>query len=296
MRLSTNTYPLTAAFGEEEAINIIKDSGFDCIDISCFELLDDENCPKLSKDYKVYAKKLLSILEGSGVTFNQGHAPHPTSLNDEVFNKKTYDKILRSIEFCSLLGVKTIVVHPRQHLDYSNEENQKRLFEENIEFYNSLIPYCKDYNIKVATENMWQGENGNISCSVCNNPKEFKEYLDAINSEYIVACLDIGHATLIGEDVTQFIHTLGHKLSALHVHDTKINFDLHALPYSVNGEEFWNKILKALADINYSGDLTFEAYNSVLKAPVNLKKEITKKAEKIGRHMISRFEHFKNNK
>ena len=293
MRLSTNTYPLTAAFGEENAIKMLIESNFDAIDISCFELLYDEDCPKLSGGYKEYAKKLLSLLDGTGVCFNQGHAPHPTSRGEEKFDKSIYQKTLRSIEFCSLLGIKTIIVHPKQHLDYSNPENIKRLEELNLEFYSSLIPYCKDFNIRVAVENMWQGENGNISFSVCNRPEEFKKYLDMINSEWIVGCLDIGHANIMGNDIPTFIHTLGSKLKALHLHDTCKNEDLHILPYTVNGEDFWDPVLKALAEINYDGDLTFEAYNSIFKSPNNLKPTVLRETEKIGRYMISRFEYYK---
>lgn len=139
MKISTNTNALAAAFGEEVAIKEIIKAGFDAIDISCFEMLNDDSCPKLSDNYKEYAKKLLSLTQGTGVYFNQAHAPFPSSKTDEEFNKKIYEKILRCMEFCSVLGVRNIVVHPLQHLKYADPDSPEILKEMNLEFYNSLI-------------------------------------------------------------------------------------------------------------------------------------------------------------
>ena len=75
------------------------------------------------------------------------------------------------------------------------------------EYYKSYIPYCEKFGIKVATENMWQWDDVNkkIIDSVCSKPKEFCELIDVINSKWIVGCLDIGHAQLVGEDIGNFI-------------------------------------------------------------------------------------------
>lgn len=294
MKISTNTYPLTSAFGQKGAIEVIANAGFDAVDISVFGLKD--NHPIFSADYKNYARELLSISEKLNITYNQGHAPHPTSMGELGYDTMIFEKTLRAMEFCSLLKVPIIVVHPKQHLDYSNAENIKRLRELNLEFYNRLIPYCKDFNIKIATENMWQGDVGNITYSVCNHPQEFKEYLDMINSPYFVACLDIGHANIMGKDIPKFIKTLGNKLETLHVHDTKRNFDLHALPYSENGDDFWIPILKTLAEIDYKGDLTLEAYNSILKTDKKDMPTVTKKAADIAKRMAQKFNSFKESR
>lgn len=109
-----------------------------------------------------------------------------------------------------------------------------------------------------------------------------------LNSEWIVGCLDVGHANLVDADVPNFIRTLGDKLKALHIHDAGHNCDFHLAPYTINGEGFWNPIMKALADINYDGELTFEADSSVLRLPNELKKAETKRLETIGRYLVSK--------
>ena len=50
-----------------------------------------------------------------------------------------------------------------------------------MKFYKSLIPYCEEYGIKVAVENMWQYP-GMISHSTCSRPEEFIRYIDELDS------------------------------------------------------------------------------------------------------------------
>ena len=294
MNLSTQTDALAKAFGLKKAVEILADVGYEAVDISCTDKATFDTNPIFSNDYKNYAKELMKIAENGGIYFNQSHAPYPTSTNDEVYTAKTYERILRHIEFCSLLGIKNIVVHPKQHLLYRQEGNPERLQEINLEFYNSLIPYCKDYNVCVAIENMWQyDDNKVITHSTCSRPQEFKEYIDMLNSPYIVACLDLGHANLMeNADIPGFIKELGDRLKCLHVHSTGYNNDLHVLPYTA-GKMDWDGILKALAEINYDGELTFEADTTLTNVPDELKITTAKFMCDVGHAMTAKFEKFK---
>ncbi len=277
--------------GEKRAIETVIASGFDAIDLSCFEMFD-ESTPKMQSNYKEYARELLALTEGTGVYFNQAHAPFPSSQADEAFTKKAFDCIVRSMEFASLVGVRNIVVHPKQHLKY--KDNAAYLKEQNLEFYTSLIPYCKDLNITVCAENMWQtGENGIITYSTCASPAEFVEYIDMLNSPYIKACLDIGHAFLVNEDIPSFIHALGDRLVALHTHDTGCNWDMHILPHSINAIK-WDDVLRALAEIDYKGELTLEADNTLAHMPNELLPTTSKFMADVTRNMAKHFETFKS--
>jgi hypothetical protein len=124
-----------------------------------------------------------------------------------------------------------------------------------------ISAYCKEYGIKVGIENMFQREllRGQISFDTCNQIPEFIRYVDTLDSEYMVACLDIGHVGLPTRDdeAWDFIRALGHdRLQALHVHDNDYRVDKHALPYL--GKIDWNEVTKALGEIDYQGDFTYE--------------------------------------
>ena len=53
------------------------------------------------------------------------------------------------------------------------------------------------------------------------------------------------------------IHTLGHRIQALHIHDNDCIHDDHQIPFSMNID--FSPIIKALRDIDYKGWFTLEA-------------------------------------
>ena len=286
MKISTTTGLFYSKFGFEKGIDYLAEAGYDALDFSQFN--KDVYDVDLSEDY---LKDIRKYAEDKGLTFNQSHAPYGSSFEDEEKTAKRFVEIATAIKRASCLGVKNIIVHPCQHLKYDVEGNPEKLFEYNMEFYKKLIPYCEEYGIKVALENMWQ-YTGMINHSTCSRPDEFVRYIDELNNDCFVACLDIGHASLVREDVADFIKKLGNKrLQCLHVHDVDGTNDSHTLPYfgSVN----WEKVMKALAEIGYTGDLTFEADEFMSNKPDVLLPECAKLMAKTGRHLVSVFESYK---
>lgn len=292
MLLSNLTQWVGSSLSEKEAIKIIADAGFDAYDISLFKLTREESYQFNSSDYVNIAKELREYADSLGIVCNQSHAPFPSSTGKPEEDKVIFDKIVRAMEIASILGAKIIVVHPKQHLIYA--EHPEELFEINVEFYKSLIPYCKKFGIKVACENMWQWNNGNKvpSDSTCSRAWEFCKYLDAIDSEWIVGCLDIGHVSLMNADIPAFIKTMGNKrLQALHVHDTDYKSDKHTLPFMEKID--FIAMCKALAEIDYKGDFTFEADAFYRGKPVELYPAATKFMCEVGRYLITQIENAK---
>ena len=286
MKLSTTTGRFHRKFGFHKAIDFLVDAGYDALDFSQF---DKE--VYTAEHVKEYYTEIRKYAEDKGVSFNQSHAPFGSSFEDEEKTAKRFDEIVTAIKRASYLGVKNIIVHPCQHLKYDVEGNPEKLFEYNMEFYKKLIPYCEEYNIKVALENMWQ-HMGMINHSTCSRPEEFVRYIDELNNDSFVACLDIGHAALVREDIGDFIKALGNKrLQCLHVHDVDGTNDSHTLPYfgSIN----WEKVMKALGEIDYKGDLTFEADCFMDDKPDILLPDCAKLMAKTGKHLVSQFTNYK---
>ena len=134
--------------------------------------------------------------------------------------------------------------------------------------YNELLPYAKKANVKIALENMWGRDNRrNIKIpNVCSVSEELADYYDSLDPEWFTVCLDIGHIGLVGEYEDAFIKTLGgDRLTCLHVHDNDYLNDSHEAPFTMKLP--WNDICKALAEINYKGDLTLEADEFLVPLP-----------------------------
>jgi hypothetical protein len=85
---------------------------------------------------------------------------------------------------------------------------------------------------------------------------------------------------------------LGNKrLQCLHVHDVDGTNDSHTLPFY--GTVNWDKVMKALADIDYKGELTFEADSFMDNKPDMLLPECARLMAETGKYLVSKFESYK---
>ena len=283
MFVSTAIEVLDKRFGEREAIALVKEAGFSAFDMSLFAMGRKTDDYYTDENYIERATKLRQYIDDLGIVCNQAHAPFSTENFDGDTNSWFYKRIVTSIEVAAILGAKIIVVHPVHNLNYA--EHAAELFDINVEFYKSLIPYAQKFGIKIATENMWQKNNGARvpSDSVCSRAWEFCKLIDTVNSPWIVGCLDIGHVSLMGTDIPTFIKELGkERLCALHIHDTNLVEDLHTIPYlhKIN----YGDVLDALSEIEYSGDITFEANAIYRNFPKELHLSVARLMCDIGNH------------
>ncbi len=291
MILSNTSYPITYHLPLRNAVDIMSGAGFDAIDFSAGneEYYGDTHNKEFYLELKKYA-------ESKGIFFNQAHAPTPSAVESKEESEIKFRNIVGSMRNASYLGAKTIVVHPIKHLRYDFEENTERLFEYNMEFYNRLIPYCEEYGVRVALENLWQKEKpgwDKITHSVCSRPEEFIRYIDTLNSDWLTACLDIGHAQLVCEDPANFIKALGNKrLTCLHVHDVNGMIDSHDPPYF--GVVDWDRVMKALVEIDYQGDFTFEVCGEFFKSKlIELSPVYMRMIADTGRFLLNKYNKFK---
>jgi sugar phosphate isomerase/epimerase len=107
---------------------------------------------------------------------------------------------------------------------------------------------------------MWNWDAGDeySSFAACATSESFCRHLEAVDDEFLVACLDIGHAEMrgSGSGAANMIRALGSKLQALHIHDNDRHHDSHQIPFSMNID--FDAIIVALKEIRYSGWFTLE--------------------------------------
>ena len=270
MKISTEIDSIALHIGEEKAVELVAKTGFDAWDFSMFEMCKNENGilvptehPTAQSGYLGFARKLRQIGLDNGIICNQGHAPFPTS-------PKSKDWLKRAIECIAEAGGEICIIHPMNN----------GTPEENAEMYFELLPFAKEHNVKIATENMWNWlpDAEHSSFAACATPESFNAHLDAVNDDFFVACLDIGHAEMKGSNTSaeEMVRALGSRLKALHIHDNDKLHDSHQVPFTMNID--FVPIVKALKDINYDGYFTLEASRYLL----NFKKEdVTEKVKNL---------------
>ena len=254
MKISTEIGSAAKLIGEERAVQYVAEAGFDAWDLSMFamckydkgrQMLSENSHPFASDNYLSFVRKLKQIGLDNGIVCNQSHAPFPTSC-PEI---RSYFK--RAIECTAEAGGQICIIHP---------DNNKSA-QENAELYHELLPFAKEHGVKIATENMWNwnDEKDESSFAACSTSESFIEHIDIVNDDFLVACLDLGHAEMrgSGSGAVNMIHALGNRLQALHIHDNDKWHDSHQLPFSMSID--FEAVVKALRDINYQGYFTLEA-------------------------------------
>lgn len=290
MRLSTTLMPLqTKGCSYEEMVEITSSAGFDALDFNFVP--DGYYGPETDcEEFTQGLLRLRGLAEDRGMVFNQAHAPFRPGTIYRDHPELAFGNVVRSMKQAALLGSGCIVVHPQHFTKYYEAGEPERMFQLNMDYYARLKPYCEEYGIQIAIENMWQREQKSqrISHSVCSRPEELCHYLDNLDRRWFVACLDIGHAQL-NNDPVHCIRTLGKdRLRALHVHDVDGFNDTHTIPY--HGTVDWDAVTAALREIGYEGDLTFETDNFPGYFPRELVQPCMDLLAITGRHLIGKIQ------
>ncbi len=280
MILSTQTHALASAFGDEKAIRILAENGYDAADYSMFGMENRDhflNNPASDE----HIKNLKHIADESGIFFNQSHAPFPSHISGrDDYNKNISEALRRSIEITAALGAKIVIIHP---VTFTDADIQREF---NLNLYEKLRPTLRACGIKAALENMFGRDNvaKKFTHAACSDPVQFNEYLDILGYDDFTACLDLGHCGLVGFTASDMIRVIGHeRLGSLHVHDNNFENDLHSLPFLHNMN--WIDICAALREINYSGEFTLEADSFIFKFPDPLKQAASRFMCDVGRRL-----------
>lgn len=256
MKIAAETMNLSKRLGDKRAIEIMAEAGFDCIDYTMSDMTED-TCKWNQDDYQEQAKELRKYAESLGLFFHQAHAPCFFKWETPgIIEETVIPRTIRCLEIAGILGVETVIVHPLHYRNYIH--NMELVWKENIAFFKQLIPYAEKYGVKIALENLFQfDERGVARHDTCSDAKRYIAAIESLNSPCIVACVDVGHAHLVGDSPAELIRALGHdRVQALHIHDNQGVVDDHMLPYL--GTIDWEDLTKALAEIDYDGVFTLE--------------------------------------
>ena len=286
---STQTLHLEKRYGLIKAVEMLVEGGWKNLDVTC----EYDRDFYYNDEYKSLAERLKEYASKNGVSFIQGHAPFGRYDWDLNKMKEEYLwRFPRMFEFLGALGVKNVVVHPIHNLrHYGNEE---ALFETNMEFYTSLVPYAKSSGVNIAIENMWHYHPvaRYICDSVCSAPEELARYYDTLKHHGVfTVCLDLGHVALTGREPERVIRQLGERIGCLHVHDVDYKTDLHTLPGA--SKLNWEEITRALGEIDYKGSFNLEADYFFRGFPEELENDVIKFMEKTARTLATKVDAYR---
>ena len=289
----------------EESIRFIKSCGFEGIDYNICNLFDATFDPKertsffdqSMEELFAYYAPLKQAAKENDIGFSQLHGLFPMyDPDDEAKNAYLIAVTEKMMAICQYLECENIVVHPWTGPKLPKAEER----EINLAIYRKLIPAAKQYGVTVCLENLFKHDNIRCFAGACTEAEEACWYIDTLNheagEELFGFCFDVGHANVTGQNIYQYITTLGKRIRILHIHDNDGTCDAHMLPYSqrdVTGTRTvinWDAFLLGLKEIGYEGSLAFEIFRGIDALPAEVRKEGLCLASAIGRYFRDQIE------
>ncbi|MDR3085882.1 MAG: sugar phosphate isomerase/epimerase, partial [Christensenellaceae bacterium] len=249
MLLSTQTDFLSRFFGDEEALCRIRTVGFDAADFDFFQYGRGERKNPLllpEEGFLAYFARLHELCEGMRLVIGQTHAPFPLYRGDGQ-DEARLNLQRRAIWASAILGAPCMAAHPAKPKDYDPGTMREGALELNFRLFSGLIPCLEEHGVVLALENLFSyDENGEVREAPGSLPGELNRLVDALNeqSPRFAACLDTGHALIMGVKPQEFALKLGKRLRIIHAQDNDGRHDQHLLPGL--GRIDWKKFLKAL--------------------------------------------------
>ena len=272
---------------KELGFKAVSEAGFEGVDLSLESFYDtrsvsdpsvpcfyDRSGDELKRFFEPYADECARY----GLKFIQSHAPFINYSGNGAAWEHFTEIVKSSIGIAGFLGSPYIVVHP---LISGGELERNRELELNREFFLQLAPVAEDAEIKICIENLFYYSAETVKKCPLSEAEEATDFIRSLNSDVgadiFNYCFDIGHATLLKQDIRGMINTASDLLVVTHLHDNNGIRDLHALPFSVisnwgrQSEVDWSSFIQGMRDIAYDGTLSFETAGIMLNMPEELK-------------------------
>lgn len=272
MKIGTITQHFQNQYASDEIFSRLKSIGYDGVDYT-LSLKYKEPDPIFSCSRSAWMKHFGNIaasLKNNGLEAFQTHATFPTDYDGaEKLTDKCLDQFKREIEATAVIGAPYIVIHPINIALY--DCGKKTDYEANMESFSKIEPTLKEFGVKLGVENMftWDGARRRNCPTGCSMPEDMIKYIDSMNSESFVACLDTGHMLINCVSPADAVRKLGKRLKLMHVHDNYGIADNHNAP--TQGITDWHDFATALKEVNYDGAFCMEiSYASVMRVDKEL--------------------------
>ncbi|MBM6920356.1 sugar phosphate isomerase/epimerase [Phocea massiliensis] len=261
MKIGTTTDVLTVNGDEHEAIRTAAALGYTALDYTYFAH-DKDDSVYLSDNWEDYARSLRKTADACGISFSQMHAPMPAPIGAEPNEERVRKLTERGFFVAEILGANVFVIHARHTRESAMGMPDEAARIAALREYESYLPFAKQTGVKIGVENLFACDpfTKRLCKSHCSTPEEVLWFLEKLGREHATACLDTGHANIIGISCADFVSSLHDALGCLHVHDNHALLDEHIAPFG--GTIHWDEFIDALRRVGYNGAFSYEAFGA----------------------------------
>ena len=265
MKIGLSCAELAMQYGYEKGLEIVKQSGFDAVDISLLEYIEKESVFDRSEDeFYTHFSNIKKICDNLELEISQTHGLTTISVPDSEKTQMIKKQSELMLKASAILGAPYIVFHNAKIINWEHlKKDGEFLLNENSRFFEDfLTPLCEKYNVSFAMETHGRIKNRN-EIDFIGDVRNLKESYDRIKSDFKAICLDTGHTNEIvafgTPDVPESIRILGNSIKVLHLHDNEGNYDSHLPPLVLGKNNIdWHKTFDTLSEIGYDGVYNYE--------------------------------------
>lgn len=263
-------------------IRLCAAAGYRVIDFS-FHDLTTYDSPFLTEEWQGYIEGVKSVVQQTGVTISQAHAPVYDFCNPQVDSEYQDELLRRTIIASEMFGVRWLVMHPSTMPDTARIVQASR--EKNIRFFTRWVDFAAKHHVGIAVENMWD-LNIRPKRLYCDNVDELIDLVDSVPD--LGVCWDLEHGEIMQQDLASALEAIGDRLKVTHVSDYTDADNIHLLPYL--GVIDWPKLMRTLALSSYSGDFNYELQHYLRTMPESLVPLALKLSVDVGESLIAEYD------
>jgi len=196
------------------------------------------------------AEELKKAADAAGIkidsVMNMAHWKYPLSSSDPADVAKGMEGMRISLHNAKLWGAKSVllvpaVVNPKTSYKEAWVRSQREI--------RKLLPLAEEVKVVISIEEVWN--------KFLLSPLEMARYIDEFHSSWVKAWFDVGNVVLYGYP-QDWIHTLGKRISNVHLKDFKVTHSCFEWVDLGDGEVMWPAVRQALIDTGYSGSVICE--------------------------------------
>ena len=195
------------------------------------------------------------------------------------------EKAEECVEFCGRNKVKYILMAP-----IIGDRTRGREWEINHDFYMSFAGKAREAGVCILLKNMCRSVGGHLVRGTCAEASVAADWVDKLNeeagAEAFGFCVDMGICSLCGNDVHEFITTLGSRVKAVILRDCDGHNDAALMPFSCvrRGElqTDWMGLIRGLRDMDFDGELIVNCLDTVRAFSPLLRHTLFRLAKEVG--------------
>jgi hexulose-6-phosphate isomerase len=227
----------------DECLDLCKDAGYEAMEISFREGgeldvgMSDSDIKKVGEKCAAAGVEISSLIGGYSDRGNM------LSLDPED-RKKCSKSVKRILEIGDVLGVNGMLLHPGQ---LTSAGTYQEAWDGFLEELKKLAPIAESHKVAIGVENVWN--------KFLLSPKEMREFVDAVGSDYVGTYLDTANMMAYGYP-EHWVRELGKRIKKVHFKDFKRRG--HSFVNLLDGDTDWALLMKEFRNIGYDDPVVHE--------------------------------------